>query len=173
MDYFEEEEKKQMEALEEKKYQELYKKQAKSSKIVMLICLFPLGIIFVILGIILSLTSNKEEAVEGIAFLVLGIFFLILGILLYFIIPQKGDYKKYKKNLQRFGGMNLYTMSIQLGLLEERVKSLEKENEEIKRKINEKQQNSQRKLCNLHKKESRLAAKTTAGPRRNRDQRMY
>jgi hypothetical protein len=29
-------------------------------------------------------------------------------------------------------------MSIQLGLLEERVKSLEKENEEIKRKINEK-----------------------------------
>ncbi len=97
MDYFEEEEKKQMEALEEKKYQELYKKQAKSSKIVMLICLFPLGIIFVILGIILSLTSNKEEAVEGIAILVLGIFFLILGILLYFILPQKGDYKKYKK----------------------------------------------------------------------------
>ena len=138
MDYFEEEEKKQMEALEEKRYQELYKKQAKSSKIVMLICLFPLGIIFVILGIILSLTSNKEEAVEGIAILVLGIFFLILGILLYFILPQKGDYKKYKKNLQRFGGMNLYTMSIQLGLLEERVKSLEKENEEIKRKINEK-----------------------------------
>ncbi len=42
-----------------------------------------------------------------------------------------------------------------------------------KRKINEKQQNSQRKLCNLHKKEARLAAKTTAGPRRNRDQRMY
>ena len=35
--------------------------------------------------------------------------------------------------------MNLYTMSIQLGLLEERVKSLEKENEEIKRKINEKE----------------------------------
>ncbi len=34
--------------------------------------------------------------------------------------------------------MNHYTMSIQLGLLEERVKSLEKENEEIKRKINEK-----------------------------------
>ncbi len=88
MDYFEEEEKKQMEALEEKKYQELYKKQAKSSKIVMLICLFPLGIIFVILGIILSLTSNKEEAVEGIAILVLGILSYIRYSFIFYSSPK-------------------------------------------------------------------------------------
>lgn len=49
MDYFDVEENKQKEALEEKKYQELYAKQAKISKIILLACFLPMGILLLVL----------------------------------------------------------------------------------------------------------------------------
>lgn len=136
MDYFEVEEKKEKEALEEKKYQELYAKQAKISKTVMLAVFTPIGLVFILLGIIFMLTLEKEDGIiGGIVFLLLGGFFLIFGLLFYLLIPKKGNYARYKKNIQRFGGLNTYSMLIRIGMLEENVKALEEECEELKRKI--------------------------------------
>lgn len=136
MDYFDEQEQKQKEAQEEKKYQELYQKQARIAKIVMIATFGSMGLFFAIVGIILCFVEDAREEYLNFIFLGMGIFFILLGFLLFAVIPTKGNYERYKRSIQRFGGLNTYNMHFRIGLLEERVKRLEEENQELKRKIN-------------------------------------
>lgn len=138
MDYFEEQEQKEKEAIEEKKYQELYQKQVKIAKLVLFIALGSTGFIFLILGIIFSFMDEAKEVYLNFVFIGLGAFFILLSVLLVMVIPKKGNYARYKRSVERFGGLNTYNMHFRIGLLEERVKRLEEENAELKRKINSK-----------------------------------
>lgn len=136
MDYFEEQENTEKEKLEEQQYQELYQKQSKATRIALLSVFLPMGLIFIILGICFMATSGSEAA-EWIVFLCCGLLFSALGVISFFVIPKKGNYQKYKTIVKRRGGLNLFDLSIRLGLLEERVESLEKENKNLKRKVEE------------------------------------
>ncbi|MDE6584846.1 MAG: hypothetical protein K2K15_05530 [Anaeroplasmataceae bacterium] len=138
MDYFEEQEQKEKETLEEKKYQEMYQKQAKIAKLVLLITLGGTGFLFMILGIVFCFMEEAKEKYLHFVFIGLGDFFILLSIVLFLLIPQKGNYARYKRSVERFGGFNTYNMHFRIGLLEDRVKRLEEENAELKRKINSK-----------------------------------
>lgn len=138
MDYFEEQEQKEKEALEEIKYQEMYQKQTKIAKLVLFITLGSTGFLFMILGVIFCFMEETKEVYLNYVFIGLGVFFILLSILLILVIPKKGNYARYKKSVERFGGFNTYNMHFRIGLLEDRVKRLEEENAELKRKINSK-----------------------------------
>ncbi|MDE5546111.1 MAG: hypothetical protein K2M84_06490 [Anaeroplasmataceae bacterium] len=142
MDYFDEQEAKEKEKLEEEKYQELYQKQSKISRIALLGVFLPIGFIFVILGISFLLGVSETEAETSYVFLGCGIFFILLGILCYFIIPKKGNYQRYKRIMNKRGGLNLFDLSIRVGLLDERVKKLELENQELMKKIEDLKRNN-------------------------------
>ena len=141
MDYFEELDNKEKEKLEEEKYQEIYQKQSKATRIALLSVCLPMGLIFIILGICFVATSGAEEA-EWIVFLSCGLLFSALGLICFFAIPKKGNYQKYKTMVKRRGGLNLFDLSISVGLLEERIESLEQENQSLKRKVKELERNT-------------------------------
>lgn len=103
MDYYEEQEAKAKEKLEEERYQEAYQKQAKISRIILLATFLPSGLVFIIVGISFLLSSIEKEA--SIAFLGIGTFFCLFGIVLYFVMPKKGNYQKYKAVIKKRGGL--------------------------------------------------------------------
>ena len=135
MDYFDEQETKEKEKLEEQKYQELYQKQSKTSRIALLAVFLPMGLIFVFFGIGFLLGDPKNESETGIVFLACGLFFALLGIIFYFVIPKKGNYQRYKTIVNKRGGLNLFDLSIRVGLLDERMKKLELENQTLTKRI--------------------------------------
>lgn len=137
MDYFDELEQKNKEELEEKKYQELYQKQIKTLKVTFLIVFGILGFIFLLLGIIFLITQEEDPELLpiGIVFTCMGVVYLLLAILFHFCLPKKGNYEKYKKRINRYGGINLFNMNLKVELLEERVSKLEEENDDLKRQI--------------------------------------
>lgn len=138
MDYFDKMEQKNKEVMEEKKFQELYEKQAKIARFVLLIVMGSLGFFFIVFGIIALCIENPLEPELlplGIVFTSLGGFFLVLGLLLFFVIPKKGNYERYKKRVNRLGGLNFFDMNLRIEFLEDRVKKLEEENDTLKRRI--------------------------------------
>lgn len=141
MDYFEELDNKEKEKLEEEKYQEIYQKQSKATRIALLSVCLPMGLIFIILGICFAVSNESEEA-EWIVFVCLGLLFSALGIICFFAIPKKGNYQRYKAIVKKRGGLNLFDLSISVGLLEERIESLEQENKTLKRKVEELERNN-------------------------------
>ncbi|MDE6047412.1 MAG: Got1/Sft2-like family vesicle transport protein [Anaeroplasmataceae bacterium] len=141
MDYFEEQEAKEKERLEEQKYQELYQKQTKISRVALLAVFLPMGLIFVVSGIGFLLGSSEEDLETAFVFLGCGVFFVVLGLVLYFAIPKKGNYQRYKSNVEKRGGLNLFDLSIRVGFLDERVKKLELENQELTKRIEDMERN--------------------------------
>ena len=135
MEYFEVKEQKTKEKIEEEKYQELYQKQAKVSRIILLACFGGIGLVFLILGLSFLPVEALEDSEISITFIVIGAFFLVLGVLSYFIIPSKGNYERYKRNLNRLGGLNYFSISVSVKTLEEQFEQLKQENENLKRKI--------------------------------------
>ncbi|MDE7263200.1 MAG: hypothetical protein K2N64_00885 [Anaeroplasmataceae bacterium] len=135
MEYFEVKEQKTKEKIEEEKYQELYQKQAKVSRIILLACFGGIGLVFLILGLSFLPVEALEDSEISITFIVIGAIFLVLGVLSYFIIPSKGNYERYKRNLNRLGGLNYFSISVSVKTLEEQFEQLKQENENLKRKI--------------------------------------
>lgn len=138
-DYFEMQENKEKEALEEKKYQELYQKQTKIARIILLACFGPIGLIFFIIGLVAFLGGNEDVELQkmGITFLALGIFFLILGLVFLICFPKKGNYARYKRNVERFGGLNIFDIKLRVEMLEEKVQHLKEQNKELKVELEE------------------------------------
>ena len=141
MDYFEEQEAKAREKLEEEKYQELYQKQARISRIALLLVFLPMGLIFVIIGIVFLLASSESDAEAVGVFLGCGVTFLLLGVIFYFVIPKKGNYQRYKALVAKRGGLNIFDLSIRVSLFEERIKYLESENQSLTKRIEELERN--------------------------------
>ncbi len=139
MDYFDLQEKKEKEALEEQKYQELYQKQTKIARIVLLACFGPIGLIFFIIGLISFLIASEDVELQemGITFLVLGIFFLILGFIFLICFPKKGNYARYKRNVERFGGLNIFDIKLRVEMLEDKVQSLNEQNQRLQEELEE------------------------------------
>ncbi len=126
---FEDESKIREERLE-KKYQELYKKQMKLVRRILLFTFLPMGIMFCIIGLV--------DIDHFLPLLIMGVVFLVVGCIISLCFSRKGNYEKYKKNVEKYAGISSYTIMIQVGLLEERVKWLEQENQELKDQIKEK-----------------------------------
>ncbi|MCM1131388.1 MAG: hypothetical protein NC310_04360 [Roseburia sp.] len=139
MDYFEELEAKEKDKLEEEKYQELYQKQMRISRRALLALFLPIGLVFLIFGIVFL---SVREFEGGFTLLGVGFFLSLLGVILYFVLPKKGNYERYKKITKNRGGINLFDISISVGILEVRVKNLELENQALKRKVEELERNN-------------------------------
>ncbi len=109
-------------------FNEMQAKQSKLAKKILLGVLSGLGIVFVILGIVFFCLSGSINRELAIAFLVYGLFMLALGIILYFAIPTKYNYQKYKARVEKYGIMNMFDINAKIAELEERIEELEKRN---------------------------------------------
>ena len=65
----------------------------------------------------------------------IGLLFLLLGIMLFFVLPKKGNYERYKKSVNRFGYVNSYNASTKLEMLEHENKELKERIESLEKKV--------------------------------------
>lgn len=138
MEYFDMQEEKNKEKQEQEKFQELYKKQLRISRITLLATILPMGIVFIILSIIFLITFTEgDDIIGGYVFLGVGVFCSSIAIILYFAIPKQGNYERYKRRVQRFGGLNQFDLHISVKLLEDKVKHLEEDNQSLRKRIDE------------------------------------
>lgn len=137
MDYFDEQEQKAKDKIEEEKYQELYAKQSKIARITLLSCFGGIGLVFLILGVSFIPVEGLKGSGIDIVFIVMGALFILLGILFFFVLPSKGNYERYKRNLNRMGGMNYFSILVSVKTIEEQLNQLKQEDEILKRKIEE------------------------------------
>lgn len=133
MDFFDEQEAKEKEKLVEEKYQEIYQKQSKLSRIVLLATFIPMGLLFAILGIAFLIGGTEKEG--ALVSLIMGLVLCVFGVVFYFVLPKKGNYQRYKEIVKKRGGLNLFDLTITVGILEERVNQLELENKSLIKRI--------------------------------------
>lgn len=107
-------------------FEETQKKQAKLAKKVILITFGIIGLVFIALGIAFMCTADEISYDVGITFLGSGGFMAVLGIILFFAIPTKYDYEKYKMRAEKYGAMNIYVLNAKIAELEARVEDLER-----------------------------------------------
>ena len=117
-----------MENKEKQIFDENQEKQAKLAKKYLLCTFCAIGTIFTIVAIILFCLDTVREV--SIVFLSIGLFLLVLGGVLYFTIPTKFNYDKYKSRMKKYGVMNFYEMSAKIIELEERIETLEKKDKQ-------------------------------------------
>ncbi|MDE7215801.1 MAG: hypothetical protein K2O08_03235 [Clostridia bacterium] len=112
-----------MEKNEKQIFDEHQEKQSKLLKKYFL-CLFcGIGMAFTIVAIILFCIDIEKEM--PIVFISVGLFMLALGIVLYFAVPTKYSYDKYKSRLNKYGLMNIYELNAKIIELEKRIETLE------------------------------------------------
>ncbi len=109
--------------LEKQIFNEKWEKQSKLAKKVLLITFMTIGLIFLILGLVLLISINEKEI--GIVYLILGPVFMVIAVITYFAIPNKYNYDKYKKRVDKYGYMNMFEMNAKIIELEERINELE------------------------------------------------
>lgn len=107
-------------------FEETQAKQARIAKKMLLGTFGVMGIIFAILGAVLLVSEGTKDI--GIVYLPMGLGMIVLGIILFFVIPLKYDYGKYKARIQKYGYTNAFAMSIKIAELEARIEELEKKN---------------------------------------------
>lgn len=116
-----------LEKREKQIFDETQEKQAKLAKKMMLGIFGAIGGLFVIFGAF-WLAFDKEGTREGgLVFLFMGLGFFALGILLFFVIPTKYNYAKYKTRVQKYGYSNIYDLASKMCELEARIEELEKQ----------------------------------------------
>lgn len=108
-------------------FEETQAKQAKLVKKMLLGTFCGSGAAFVIVAVVLFILGAAREM--PVVFLVMGLFFAALGVVLYFVIPVKYDYDKYKARVDKYGIMNVYEMNAKIIALEKRIEALEEKDE--------------------------------------------
>lgn len=108
-------------------FDETVEKQGKLAKKIVLGVLGGMGIFFAVMGIIFLNLNDDVFHEVGLVFAIMGAFLVALGVLLYFVVPTKGDYEKYKARVQKYGYMNTFEINAKIAELEERIAELEKE----------------------------------------------
>ena len=104
-------------------FEENQKKQAELLKKYVLFLLCGIGAAFTVAAIILFCIDVVIEM--PIVFISIGVFMILLGIVLYFAIPTKYNYSKYKSRVEKYGLMNIYEMNAKIIELEKRIETLE------------------------------------------------
>lgn len=116
-----------MEKSEKQIFNEIQEKQSKLAKKCLLLVMGLVGLVFTIISIIFFCINLSIKELP-IIFLSLGLFLITLGIILYFIIPTKYSYDKYKLRVKKYSYMGLSDINIKIAELEERIKNLENKN---------------------------------------------
>lgn len=98
-------------------------KQARFAKKYLLCTFCGIGTAFTVAAIVLFCIDIAKEL--PIIFVSIGIVMILLGIVLYFAIPTKYNYDKYKSRVEKYGLMNIYEISAKINELEERIETLE------------------------------------------------
>ncbi len=119
-----------LENREKEIFDEVQKKASKLVKKVLLLIFSMIGFLFAFLGIFILLSQDGIYREAGIAFLPMGLVFIALGILLYFVIPTKYNYAKYKTRVQKYGYIDIYSLTAKVCELEARVEELERKTQE-------------------------------------------
>lgn len=104
-------------------FDEVQAKQAKTVKITSLAVFGAAGLIFAIVGGVLLAIGGYYEM--GIVFLPFGLVLAVLGVIMYFAIPTKYNYGKYKERVKKYGGINIFAMQTKIEDLEKRIEELE------------------------------------------------
>lgn len=108
-------------------FEELSSKQMKIAKTTFLATFGGLGGVFAILGIILMLCKVVDEdgTNVGFVFAVLGLFFILIGIIIALLMPKKYNYDMYKKRLEKYGSVDIYSLNLTIQMQEKRIEQLE------------------------------------------------
>lgn len=112
-----------MENCEKQIFDEKQERQAKFIKKYMLFVFGLCGTVFTVAAVIMFCLDIMLEL--PIIFLSLGLFLIILGIVLYFAVPVKYNYDKYKARIKKYGLINIYEINAKINDLEQRIEELE------------------------------------------------
>ncbi len=107
-------------------FEERQAKQAKLAKRLLLGIFSGFGFIFSIVGAVFLILDGFQEI--GIIFLPFGLIMIALGVILFFAIPTKYNYEKYKARVEKYGYINAFAMASKIAELEARIEELEKKN---------------------------------------------
>lgn len=119
-------------------YEENYAKQTRLAKKILFYVFGGLGLLYVLLSLGLMLFGVKGDDGEnvGLIFLCVGGFLVLLAFILKAVIPDKGNYERYKKNIEKYGSYNVYDMRISIEMLRSKNEELEKRIEELEKRQN-------------------------------------
>lgn len=104
-------------------FEETQKKQRRQAKIIILVTFAVMGLLVALMGILVAVLEGDKQV--GIAFLISGLVCIAVGIVLYFALPKKPDYDKYKARARKYGYMDFYALSSKIAELEARIEALE------------------------------------------------
>lgn len=118
-------------------YEQVYEKQAKHSKKVILAVFGIIGIIFAILGVLfIAFNVVDEDGFQaGFFFLPFGIIWIAIALIVFFAMPEKGNYEKYRKHVKKYGYGNSYEMYATIEMLVLKNEELEKRVSELEEKL--------------------------------------
>ena len=118
------------------KFMEAYQKQLKLSRILLTSIFGGMGFLFLILGAIMLISEQDSES--SIVFMSIGGMFLGFAVLSFIILlfakPEKA-YERMKRLQNKYGIMNLYTLSSTTVVQEERINELEARIEELEAEV--------------------------------------
>lgn len=115
-----------MENKEKEIFDKMQEKQARLAKKMLLGMLCGIGAVFMLLALIFLSVGEPFPREMIIVFLAVGAFLIVLGVILYFAIPTKYSYEKYKARTEKYGVMNVFELNAKLAELEARIEDLEK-----------------------------------------------
>lgn len=144
MDFFDEEQQMKKEDKIKKIFIEQYKKQLKLTKKIVTIIFSCMGILCCLLGAIIYPIEGIEALIP---LMILGGIFIAFSILFFFLFSSDRisdkTYDRFIKSKNKYGILNTYTLSVQFAIheeqieeLETRIDGLERELNDLKRRIN-------------------------------------
>lgn len=110
-------------------FEEAQARQAKYAKKAILGVLCGVGVILGILGGVFIILGDIFGGI-GVVYLPVGLALVALGIILYFAIPTKYSYERYRARAQKYGVINIYSLNAKIAELEARIEELEKKNKD-------------------------------------------
>lgn len=117
----------ELENRERQLFNEIQAKQARIAKKILLGVFSGLGFVFAVLGIIFITLDGVFKEI-AIIFLAMGLFMIAFGIIMFFAIPTKYSYEKYKMRVKKYGYVDMIAVSVKIAELEARIEQLEKRN---------------------------------------------
>ncbi len=129
-----------MDSRDKELYEQAYKKQSRFAKKVILTVFGIIGAVFSILGVILLAAGVHDEdgTLVGAIFLPMGLVLIAIAVVIYFTMPDKGNYERYKKHIEKYGYGNSYETFAAIEMLVKKNEELEKRVKKLEEKLNDK-----------------------------------